>query len=75
MRNAVRTLMAEFALDLETALNSISSAAGMTALAMDDEPKRCAETLRSDVSIVSTVWHGPLVAIPIVPIIRLPRSS
>jgi hypothetical protein len=40
MRNAVRTLMAEFALDLETALDSINSAAGMTALAMDDEPKR-----------------------------------
>ena len=39
-RNAVRTLIAEFALDLETALDSINSAAGMTAWAMDDEPKR-----------------------------------
>lgn len=38
MRNAVRTLMEEFA--LETALDSINSVTGMTALAMDDEPKR-----------------------------------
>jgi len=40
MRNAVRTIMTEFAVDLETALDWINSASGMTALAMDDEPKR-----------------------------------
>src|SRR5438093_1452584 len=39
MRNAVRTIMAEFAVDLETALDWVNSASGMTALAMDDEPK------------------------------------
>jgi hypothetical protein len=40
MRNAVRTIMAEFAVELETALDWVNSASGMTALAMDDEPKR-----------------------------------
>ena len=40
MRNAVRTIMAEFAVDLETALDWVNSAAGMTPSAMDDEPKR-----------------------------------
>jgi len=40
MRNAVRTLMAEFVVDLETALDWVNSASGMTAFAMDDEPKR-----------------------------------
>jgi hypothetical protein len=40
MRNAVLTIMAEFAVDLETALDWVNSASGMTVLAMDDEPKR-----------------------------------
>jgi len=40
MRDAVVTIMVEFAVDLETALDWINSASGMTALAMDDEPKR-----------------------------------
>ncbi len=40
MRNAVLTIMAEFAVDLETALNWVGSASGMTSLAMDDAPKR-----------------------------------
>jgi hypothetical protein len=40
MRNAARTIMAEFAVELETALDWVNSASGMTALAMDDEPKR-----------------------------------
>jgi hypothetical protein len=40
MRNAVRTIMAEFAVDLDTALDWVNSASGMTALAMDDEPRR-----------------------------------
>jgi hypothetical protein len=40
MRNAVRTIMAEFAVDLETALDWVKSASGMTELAMDDEPRR-----------------------------------
>ncbi len=40
MSNAVRTIMTEFAVDLETALDWINSASDMTALAMDDEPKR-----------------------------------
>jgi len=40
MRNAVRTIMAEFDVDLETALDWVNSASGMTALAMDDEPRR-----------------------------------
>jgi hypothetical protein len=40
MRNAVRTIMAEFVVELETALDWVNSASGMTALAMDDEPKR-----------------------------------
>jgi hypothetical protein len=39
-RNAVRTIMAEFAVDLDTALDWVNSASGMTALAMDDEPGR-----------------------------------
>jgi hypothetical protein len=39
MRNAVRTIMAEFAVDLDTALDWVNSASGMTALAMDDEPR------------------------------------
>ena len=41
-RNAVRTIMAEFAVDLDTALDWVNSASGMTALAMDDEPRRLA---------------------------------
>lgn len=40
MRNAVRTIMTEFSVDLETALFWVNSASGMTALAMDEEPKR-----------------------------------
>ena len=40
MRNAVRTLVAEFAVDLEAALDWVNCASGMTALGMDDEPKR-----------------------------------
>ena len=40
MRNAVLTIMAEFAVDLETALDWVNSASGMTVLAMDDDPKR-----------------------------------
>ena len=40
MRNAVRTIMAEFAVDLDTALDWVNSASGMTALEMDDEPRR-----------------------------------
>jgi hypothetical protein len=40
MRNAVRTIMAEFDVDLETGLDWVNSASGMTALAMDDEPRR-----------------------------------
>jgi len=40
MRSAVLTIMVEFAVDQETALNWVGSASGMTSLAMDDEPKR-----------------------------------
>ena len=39
MRNTVVTIMTEFSLDLETALFWVNSASGMTALAMDEEPK------------------------------------
>jgi hypothetical protein len=43
MRNAVRTIMAEFAVDMETALAQVNAAAGMTTLGMEegeDEPTR-----------------------------------
>jgi hypothetical protein len=43
MRGAVRTIMAEFSVDVETALGQVNAAAGMTVLGMeegDEEPKR-----------------------------------
>ncbi len=43
MRNAVRTVMAEFSVDMETALAQVNAAAGMTVLRMEegeDEPTR-----------------------------------
>jgi hypothetical protein len=43
MRTAVRTIMAEFSVDMETALAQVNSAAGMTVLGMEegeDEPTR-----------------------------------
>ena len=42
MRHAVRTIMAEFDVDMEAALGQVNAAAGMTALGMeegDEEPK------------------------------------
>jgi len=42
MRNSVRTVMAEFDVDMETALNWVNADAGITALGMeegDEEPK------------------------------------
>ena len=39
MRNTVVTIMTEFSVDLETALFWVNSASGMTAPAMDEEPK------------------------------------
>ena len=42
MRAAVRTIMTEFSLDMETALGHVNAAAGMTVLGMeegDEEPK------------------------------------
>ncbi len=41
-RRSVRTIMAEFEVDMETALNYVNSAAGITVLGMeerDEEPK------------------------------------
>lgn len=40
MRAAVRTIMAEYSVDVETALNQVNSAAGMTILGMEEEPDR-----------------------------------
>jgi len=40
MRHAVRTIMAEFSVDVETALNYVNSAAGMTVLGREEEPDR-----------------------------------
>ena len=40
MRDALLTIMAEFAVDPETSLAEITSASGMPALAIDYEPKR-----------------------------------
>lgn len=40
MRTAVRTIMTEFAVDMETALGHVNAAAGMTVLGMEDEPDR-----------------------------------
>ena len=42
MRDSVRTIMAEFDVDMEAALGQVNAAAGMTALGMeegDEEPK------------------------------------
>jgi phosphoribosylaminoimidazole (AIR) synthetase len=42
MRHAVRTIMAEFDVDMETAVNWVNTGAGMTVLGMeegDEEPK------------------------------------
>ncbi|MGB7436640.1 MAG: hypothetical protein WBR26_24090 [Candidatus Acidiferrum sp.] len=42
MRHSVRTIMAEFEMDMETALNWVNAGAGITALGMkegDGEPK------------------------------------
>jgi len=40
MRHAVRTSMEEFSVDVETALNYVNSAAGMTVLGMEEDPYR-----------------------------------
>jgi hypothetical protein len=43
VRHSVRTIMAEFDVDMETALGQVNAAAGMTVLGMDEgdeEPKR-----------------------------------
>ncbi len=40
MRAAVRTIMDEFGVDMETALGHVNAAAGMTVLAMEVEPNR-----------------------------------
>jgi hypothetical protein len=40
MRHSVRTIMAEFAVDVQTALNYVNSAAGMTVLGMDEGTRR-----------------------------------
>jgi hypothetical protein len=40
MRHAVRTIMGEFSVDVETALNYVNSAAGMTVLGMEEDPDR-----------------------------------
>ena len=37
MRAAVRTIMAEFSVDMETALSQVNAAAGMTLLGMEEE--------------------------------------
>jgi hypothetical protein len=36
MRDTVRTIMAEFAVDMETALNWVNAGAGMTVLGMEE---------------------------------------
>jgi hypothetical protein len=40
MRAAVRTIMTEFSVNMETALGHVNAAAGMTMLGMEDEPGR-----------------------------------
>lgn len=40
MRNAVRTIMAEFSVDMETALAQVNAAAGMTMLGMEEDQDR-----------------------------------
>jgi hypothetical protein len=40
MHAAVRTIMTEFSVDLETALSQVNAAAGMTTLGMKEEPDR-----------------------------------
>jgi hypothetical protein len=39
MRAAVRTIMTEFSVDVETALAQVNSASGMTILAMEERPQ------------------------------------
>ena len=39
LRGAVVTIRAEFEVDRETALYWVNAASGMTALAMDDQPR------------------------------------
>lgn len=70
MRAAVRTIMAEFSVDMETALNQVNSAAGMTILGMeegDEEPdverERCGFPERSflilrNVGLAAAPFHG-----------------
>ena len=40
MRDAVRTIMVKFSVDMETALEQVNSAAGMTLLGMEEESNR-----------------------------------
>jgi hypothetical protein len=40
MRVAVRTIMTEFSVDMETALGQVNAAAGMTVLGMEEELDR-----------------------------------